>query len=202
MKNAFTLSEALITLAIIGVMASVLVPTLNNAKPDKDKITYKKALYTVQSAVSSAMESTLYAQATNSAAYWGDDAIQAGDFCKAVSESVNTSGKINCSANSSYTSPNFITTDGIRYWGLEGTFKDGSGNISDKTIHVDRKLSTGDIKTRSRLGGNPDDGLKILVRYDGKVLTPCSDEGDASCDSNFAYENELIDDSFTVTQSR
>ena len=51
MKKAFTLSEALITLAIIGVMASILIPTLNNAKPDKDKITYKKALYTVQSAV-------------------------------------------------------------------------------------------------------------------------------------------------------
>lgn len=206
MKNAFTLSEALITLAIIGVMASVLIPTLNHAKPDKDKITYKKALYAVQSAVSSAMESTLYAQATNSAAYWSDDNITSNDFCKAVSESLNTSGKVRCSGSSSYASPNFVTTDGIRYWGLEDSDSSpkfsNANKILNKTIHIDRKLNSGDMKTRERLGASSDDGLKIKIRYDGRVYTPCSDSSDAECDSNFAYENELIDDAYNVTQSR
>ena len=38
MKKAFTLSEALITLAILGVLAAILIPVLDNVRPDKDKI--------------------------------------------------------------------------------------------------------------------------------------------------------------------
>ena len=142
------------------------------------------------------MESTLYSQATNSAAYWGDNAVGDSDFCNAVSDSLNTSGKINCGnsnyskctdkTKSCYESPNFITTDGIRYWGLEGKINSGS----NKTIHIDRKLSTGDIKMRDRAGGDSSDGMKIQVRYDGKVSTPDND--------NYKYENELIDDAFSV----
>ena len=72
MKKAFTLSEALVTLAIIGVLAAILIPVIDNVRPDKDKITYKKALYSMQSAVSNAMDSTVYSMAANSSAYWKD----------------------------------------------------------------------------------------------------------------------------------
>ncbi|HIS89746.1 TPA: prepilin-type N-terminal cleavage/methylation domain-containing protein [Candidatus Avigastranaerophilus faecigallinarum] len=194
MRKAFTLSEALITLAIIGVLAAILIPVIDNVRPDKDKITYKKALYSMQSAISNAMDSTLYSMAANSSAYWKDENVGDSDFCDAVADALNTAGKVDCIGPSSYVNPNFITTDGIRYWGLEGKF-DGD----TRTIYVDRGLGTKELKTIAAKRGKDGDGtgLQIRVRYDGKIDTPESTDSE-----NFDFENELIENSLQVTAGK
>ncbi len=211
MKKAFTLSEALVTLAIIGVLAAILIPVISTVRPDKDKISYKKALYSMQSAVSNAMDSTVYSIAANSAAYWKDQNIGDEDFCRSVADSLNTAGTINCSnagyncdsdlgpkgpGGSCYSSPNFITTDGIRYWGLEGKFTDQPDQDS-RTIYVDRALSSGELDKLAKDGSLPDRGLglKIQVSYDGKIGTP-------SNSTDFNYEDELIENSLDVTKGK
>lgn len=192
MKKAFTLSEALITLAILGVLAAILIPVLDSARPDKDKITYKKALYTMQGAMSNAMDSTVYSVAANSAAYWKDENIGDSDFCLALADSLNTAGKVDCVSESSYDSPNFITTDGIRYWGLEGKFADDT-----REIFVDRAIGTNELKaverTRNRTGQDAK-GLKIRVHYNGKVDTADTEAYD--------LENDLIENSLQITQTK
>ncbi len=194
MRKAFTLSEALITLAIIGVLAAILIPVIDNVRPDKDKITYKKALYSMQSAISNAMDSTLYSMAANSSAYWKDDNIGDDDFCEAIADALNTAGRVDCIGPSSYVNPNFITTDGIRYWGLEGKF---TGDT--RTIYVDRGLGTKELQTIAAKRGKIGDGtgLQIRVRYDGKVDTPESTDSE-----NFDFENELIENSLQVTAGK
>ena len=202
MKKAFTLSEALVTLAILGVLAAILIPVVSNVRPDKDKVTYKKALYTMQNAVSNAMDSTTYTMAANASAYWSDINVGPNDFCNAVADSLNIAGRVNCQCpnsglpDSSYENPNFITTDGIRYWGLECktyNLDPSKGDVvTEREIFVDRKLTPNEIDNISRNRGEDGIGLKIRVRYDGRIST---DESDT-------YENELIEDGLQVQQNK
>lgn len=61
MKRAFTLAEVLITLGIIGVISALILPALNNMKPDQNKVMYLKAYDTLSSIVNSlASNSGLY----------------------------------------------------------------------------------------------------------------------------------------------
>ncbi len=192
MRKAFTISEVLITLAIIGVLAAILIPVIDNVKPDKDRITYKKAIYSLNTAVSNAMDSTVYSIAANSAAYWKDTNVGDSDFCMAVADSLNTAGRVDCVSESSYDSPNFITTDGIRYWGLEGKFTD-----NERTIYVDRALGSKELRTiAAKRGqtGQDQTGLKIRVRYDGKI--------DTADNETYNYENELIENSLQVSEGK
>ena len=48
MKKAFTLSEVLITLTIIGVVAALTIPSLNNHVGEADKIAKIKKLQSIQ----------------------------------------------------------------------------------------------------------------------------------------------------------
>lgn len=241
MKKAFTLSEALVTLAIIGVLAAILIPVINNARPDKDKIVYKKALYSIQAAVANALNSAYTSDGfgasgdgsvwggggsqvcSNIANWWGGDcggSSGGGDdgdgsggngddsdnnnssnsFCQAVADSLNIAGKIDCSSTSSYDNPNFITTDGIRYWGLEddSDFNTTSGD-GYKDIYVDRNVGKNEIKSLGRIRMKDSDitstddlGMKIRVRWNGKVFTPDDD--------SYGYENGLIESSLDVVQ--
>ena len=53
MKKAFTLAEVLITLAIIGVVAALIVPAISNLRPDKNKTAYLQAYDTITDTVKS-----------------------------------------------------------------------------------------------------------------------------------------------------
>ena len=66
-KKGFTLSEVLIAVSIIGVMAAIMASAFNHAKPDKAKILYLKAYDALTTAVSAMVnDSTLFAESYES----------------------------------------------------------------------------------------------------------------------------------------
>ena len=51
-KKAFTLTELIIALGVIGVLATILMPVITNMIPDQNAIMAKRAYYAVQTIVS------------------------------------------------------------------------------------------------------------------------------------------------------
>lgn len=51
MKKAFTLAETLITMGIIGIVAALTLPAINQMRPDETKIKYLKAFDALQESV-------------------------------------------------------------------------------------------------------------------------------------------------------
>lgn len=62
MKNkGFTLAETLITLGIIGIITALILPAINNLRPDKNKVAYLKAYDTIASTIKNlASDSSIY----------------------------------------------------------------------------------------------------------------------------------------------
>ena len=196
--KAFTLSETLIALTIIGVVAAISIPVLNMQKPDKDGIAYRKAVLNVTSAFNLATESNDFyygciltdTEAGTSSRDWRG-CPESVNFCTKMADAMNTSGKIDCSSTSSYASPNFRTTDGTIYWGFEGGFTDVY-----KTVYVDRKLTseenTASFLTKHRDANYTSPGLKIRLTSDGGVNMPDTNE--------YKYEHKLIENPLKITQ--
>ena len=213
MKKAFTIAEAIISAAMLGILAVVLFPMLQDFQPNKDKTSYNKALFSMQSAVSNVMEDT-YSIASNrllddTAQQWNDEGflknLKRNEFCEAVAGNFNVSGPVNCSSRGDYNNPNFITSDGIRFWNVGGTSTTDfgeSGNNGSQLIYMDRELKRADWTKRKKdfekitnrpweRGENP--GLKLIVRFDGKVYT-----GENLGDGEWEYENGLIKKSMSM----
>lgn len=50
-RNGFTLAEMLITLGIVGIITALIIPAINNLKPDENKTLYLKAYDTLTDTV-------------------------------------------------------------------------------------------------------------------------------------------------------
>lgn len=184
-KKGFTLSETMISLVVVGVIAAILIPILNSIRPDNGRVLYKKAMYTMQNAISSAINDNTI-NASNSSAFWADDGshtIKPGDFCQNIADTMNVVGDVSCHSIGDAAHPNFITTNGARWWGLgEATTADqftlGTGTKATKDIYVDIDGSGG-----SNAIGK--DQFRLKVKYDGRVST----------DSSWTSENDYLSDS-------
>lgn len=207
MKKAFTITEAIISAAMLGVVAAIVLPMINDFQPNKDKTAYNKALYSMQSAVSNVMDNTFEIAANMGSAYEPSKHLQnltREQACNAFAENFNTTGSINCGVNGSYEEPNFITTDGMRFWdiGGSGPFASENGKTS-QIIKMDRELKQADRNKREKApvqgdGSKGGEGLKIAIRRDGKVYTPENSE----TDPYWAYENYLIKEAMSLNNKK
>lgn len=131
MKNklaAFSLGEILVALAIVGVIASLILPTINQIQPDKQKMMFKKAYTNVERVVTELVnDDYLYPEASDDGkAYVGfdntanvklNDKTYGGDtkFCELFAMKMNTieDDTVSCIGNKSVS---FTTNDSVAYY--------------------------------------------------------------------------------------
>ena len=182
-KYAFTLAEVLVTLAVVAIISTILMPAIGKARPNKQKVLFKKAysvaermVYEIvndedlypQSATTVGLDNTAEIEYLNNNYGSKDNAAeQKSKFCKIFARKVNTtSDTISCAeANSAFTgSPSFITTDGIAWYMPYTDF-----STTPQTIRVDvNGTANPNCTYNSSTCVNPD-RFKIKVESDGKM---------------------------------
>ncbi len=193
---AFTLAELLLCLSIIAIIAAIVMPSITQLRPQKNKAMFKKAYNITERIVYELVNDTeLYPVVNKSRgldnvdAVTYDDVSYSGDtkFCRLFARKVNTvksdaaisltNETSNCASATDFSDPSFTTTDGM-LWIIDRTnFDDDTafsrGNNSEgssPTIEVD---VNGDTEPNCFDGENgctnDPDRFKIYVRADGKI---------------------------------
>lgn len=198
LKTGFTLAEALIAMAIIGVVMALLLRALNRAQPDKEKMMYSKSYHTLETVVYETINDyTKYDQdiyADEHADFSQDPLEINGDqayveikgtkynvtkdnaLCYYAAEKLNTIGDINCSAGA--TTLNFTTTNGVEWYGL-------GGGTYPKTVSIDINGAQEDGRC------DRTNGCEIIVYADGQVGVPDNglEEGYLKTQTNLNNKN-------------
>lgn len=185
-KKAMTMAEVLVCLAIVGILAMLLIPIITKTTQNKEKFLYKKAMNTMQNAVSAVMNEN---GVVNSANFFPDLSNNGGDLQKAIGSKMLLMGGYGGGTSSD--DPTFRSNDGMVWWDLPKQWPAGEDHI-DITVDVNgdggRNITT--VADGEGAVVNPD-RLKIRLMKDGRVIVPAYDEG-ASDDYDWSFEREYL----------
>ncbi len=188
-RQAFTLAEVMITLAVLGVLASIILPAVSHVRPNKSKAMFKKAYYVAERMVYELVNDQdlypsngVFAGFDNTSevtylghAYGGStDASAKSKFCNLFARKSNTaSDEINCDADhavptgqGTFKTASLITSDGIHWYLPYSKFP------SFQSIYVD---VNGSKEPNCRCATSPcadcpaPDIFEIQVEPDGKM---------------------------------
>ena len=185
MKKGFTLAESLISASIVAVLATVMMAALNNSRPNREMIMFKKAYYLTERIVADLVnDEDYYPEADleggeqnqffrNTVEAVGRDGTVSGNtkFCNLFAMNLNRSTEINCASGLSFANGaapgngTLRTSDGM-VWIIPVT--DFSSNNGESVI-VD---TNGDKKPNCEYNvGSCDepDRFSIHVFWDGRV---------------------------------
>lgn len=162
-KKGFSLSEMLLTLVMVGILAAVLGPVVMQVLPDQYLTLYKKSYQSFLTAIRySIADQTLYVSQTPF--FWADANIDSQEFCKDVARNLSTVGTVDCSTSGTANAPNFKLINGSSWWGL-GNYKfTTTGANQTNVIYVDLDDKNG----KNTVGV---DQLRMRVNFEGKITT-------------------------------
>lgn len=144
-KKGFTLTEVMVAVTILGVLATVLYSLAHKVAPSNNKVLFKKAYYDLSEAVAqmindeslypssevntgvgSTPRNFNYTQLSTTPTYYTSN-----KFCYLLSERLNTIS-VNCQAYNSTSVGNFTTSDGM-YWQIYVPYDDVAGYTNRNT---------------------------------------------------------------------
>lgn len=185
-KKAMTMAEVLVCLAIVGILAMLLIPIITKTTQNKEKFLYKKAMNTMQNAVSAVMNEN---GVVNSSNFFPDLSNNGADLQKAIGSKMLLMGGYGSGVSSD--DPTFRSNDGMIWWDLPKQWPSGEDHI-DITVDVNGEGGR-NITTASEDGGNVvnPDRLKIRLMKDGRVIVPMYD-GTSDSDYDWSFEREYL----------
>lgn len=186
-KKAMSLAEVLVSLAVIGILTMILIPVITKTTSNKEKFLYKKAINTMQNAVSAVMNDN---GVVNSSNFWPELSNNGQSFREAVAAKIVTIDGVSSSKGTSSDSPDFKSNDGMIWWGLPDEWPtSGSKPAKYVDVNVDVNGAGGsNLSSENATGEQKPDQLKIRVMKDGRVVVPSYDEGG----SDWSYESEYL----------
>ena len=158
MKKGFTLTELLLTFLILSMIVIIGVPTLQKVKLNR-KALYISAFNTVDKVINELIFDTRMFSTGEL-----DDTL-----CSKFADKLNINGTYDCTTSTVPDTPNFITENGMRWYGFQNAFSASNcpsgvdGNCMVVNVDIDGQ-SSGENKAGS-------DILSILISSRGKITT-------------------------------
>ena len=169
-RNGFSLAETLITMAILGIILTFILPSITATKPSENKLLYKKTFFTVSEAVMAVINnSDLYDINQYDVLSYPKDSDNE-NFCQYLANYLNTVGTINCNGENG----SFLLANGVKVNNVP--IKSGSctGSVSPYTKVCTLYISTKgeDIESVSdERDCKTATSFKINIAPNGKVFT-------------------------------
>ena len=200
-KKGFTMTELLVTMGIIGVLAAIMIPTFYRSKPNSEKLMLQKSYHTIGRVIYELVnDDRIYPDDedddeygsksgfsnTIEKSYHGVTAKGESKFCAFVASKLNvSSANVDCSGDRSLSASkggNFTTSDGVT-WSLPySDFENGKKEKdSKKTIEIDVNGKDKGPNCFEKKSGNKcasgqaPDRFEIYVDRWGKISIPDDD---------------------------
>ena len=134
MKKAYTLSEVLVVLLVLGIIAAFIIPAVMRTAPDRSALLYKKSFYSMQEATEKMINNqNMYPIGATGEAGQQINPTEGNfadfdkkKFCENLANTFNVletaSPKTpNCENVGADGAPNFYTTNGVAWYNFGGS---------------------------------------------------------------------------------
>ena len=166
-KKAMSLAEVLVSLAVVGVLAIILIPLMLKSTTNKEKFLYKKAINSMQNAISAVMSEY---EAVNAANFL-PELSQNEDIRAQIASKLYARGTVRTGDGAgSASNPDFTAGDGMTWWNIPQKWTPGDSYID---VNVDVNGDNGkNISSDDASPTDKPDQLKIRIMKDGRVVVP------------------------------
>ena len=195
MKKGFTLAELLITVGVIGVVAAIVLPGINNSMPDQNKMKFMKSYSVLKQNLSDIItDDSLYVDNVDGCiglgcpafpsiglngfteATWSSDFIRSTKFPRLLASRLNLQSDIVCNAvigNAGASECTFTTKDGVT-WRFTSTLTRDFLNptethiSTDLTLDVDPAVGSIGVLNTIQQNRNPDQ-FQLRINESGTI---------------------------------